>query len=175
MQNILQVRRYQLMPEFYQHDKIRIQNLEDVLMQMNINEIMEYLPQRYPMLLVDKVEEMEPGERAIGYKYVTMNEPYFQGHFPKKPVMPGVFVIDALGQLIYLMLVCVPENRDKYVYWAKLAKAKFYDAVIPGSVIKLDVQKKTQIDNLVACVVRATVEDKDVFTAEMTMMIVEDE
>jgi 3-hydroxyacyl-[acyl-carrier-protein] dehydratase len=103
---------------------------------------MELLPHRFPMLLVDVVEELKPGEYAKGYKCVTYNEPYFQGHFPAKPVMPGVMIIEALTQLIHIMIVSVPEYRENLVYYAKIGKAKFYETVLPGSVLHLEVEKK---------------------------------
>ena len=138
---------------------------------MDINEIMELLPHRFPMLLVDCVETITPGECATGYKYVTYNEPYFQGHFPGKPVMPGVFIIEALTQLIHIMLVSVPEYRENLVYYAKIEKAGFYKPVLPGSRLKLEVEKKNQIGELVVCNVKASVEEETVFKAYITVML----
>lgn len=140
---------------------------------LDINNIMELLPHRFPMLLVDSVEEFEAMEYARGIKSVTYNEPYFQGHFPRKPVMPGVLIIEALTQLIHIMIVSKPEYRDKLVYYAGISKAKFYDTVLPGSLLELDVRKKAQNNELVVCKARASVNSKDVFTAEITVMITE--
>lgn len=140
---------------------------------MDINEIMQLLPHRFPMLLVDKVETIEAGERAAGYKYITYNEPFFQGHFPGKPVMPGVLIIEALTQLIHIMLVSVPEYCDRSVYYAKIEKAGFFKPVIPGNVLKLEVEKKNKIENLVVCNVKASVEDEPVFKAYITVMLTE--
>lgn len=140
---------------------------------MDISEIMELLPHRFPMLLVDKVETIEAGEYATGYKYVTYNEPFFQGHFPEKPVMPGVLIIEALTQLIHIMLVSVPEYRDRLVYYAKIEKASFFGTVLPGSCLKLEVEKKNNIGDLVVCNVKASVGDNTVFKAYITVMLTE--
>jgi 3-hydroxyacyl-[acyl-carrier-protein] dehydratase len=139
---------------------------------LSINEIMELLPQRYPMLMVDSVEELKPGEYAKGHKCVTYNEPYFQGHFPEKPVMPGIMIIEALTQLIHIMVVSVSEYKENSLYYAKIGKAKFYQPVIPGNVLQLETEKKGIIDNLVTCRVRAFVDETDVFTAEITVMLI---
>ena len=140
---------------------------------LNIDKIMDILPHRFPMLLVDEVNELEPMEYAKGIKAVTYNEPYFQGHFPKKPVMPGVFIIEALTQLIHIMIVSKEEYKDKLVYYAKISKAKYFDTVKPGSILNLDVRKKGQTGELVVCNVSASVNDKEVFSGEITVMITE--
>ena len=79
-------------------------------MLLDINDIQKIIPHRYPFLLVDCVEEMEPGVRAVGYKNVTMNEPFFQGHFPQQPVMPGVLIIEALAQVGAIAVLSLPET-----------------------------------------------------------------
>ena len=85
-------------------------------MLLDINDIQKIIPHRYPFLLVDCVEEMEPGVRAVGYKNVTMNEPFFQGHFPQQPVMPGVLIIEALAQVGAIAVLSLPENKGKLVW-----------------------------------------------------------
>ena len=140
---------------------------------ISIDGIMELLPHRFPMLLVDNVEELEVMEHAKGIKAVTYNEPYFQGHFPHKPVMPGVLIIEALTQLIHIMIVSEPKYRDNLVYYAGISKAKFYDTVRPGSLLELSVNKKAHNDNLVVCKTSASVNTNVVFTAEITVMITE--
>ena len=82
-------------------------------MLLDINDIQKIIPHRYPFLFVDCVEEMEPGVRAVGYKNVTMNEPFFQGHFPQQPVMPGVLIIEALAQVGAIAVLSLPENKGK--------------------------------------------------------------
>lgn len=107
---------------------------------LGIKEIMEILPHRYPFLLVDKIESLEPGIKAVGYKNVTMNEYYFQGHFPQQPVMPGVLIIEALAQVGAATMLSLEEFKGKIGYFAGIDKAKFRKMVFPGDVLKLEVE-----------------------------------
>lgn len=107
---------------------------------LNIKEIMEILPHRYPFLLIDRVEYMEPGVKAVAYKNVTMNEYFFQGHFPGEPVMPGVLIIEALAQTGAVAMLCKDEYRGKIAYFAGINKAKFRRKVLPGDTLKLEVE-----------------------------------
>ena len=107
---------------------------------LNIKEIQEILPHRYPFLLVDKIESVEPGVKAIGYKNVTMNEYYFQGHFPQEPVMPGVLIIEALAQVGAIAMLSLDEFKGKIGYFTGIDKAKFRKKVIPGDVLRLEVE-----------------------------------
>ncbi|EDS76900.1 beta-hydroxyacyl-(acyl-carrier-protein) dehydratase FabZ [Clostridium botulinum C str. Eklund] len=109
-------------------------------MVLGIKEIQEIIPHRYPFLLVDKVEELEPGKRAVGYKNVTMNEHFFQGHFPEEPVMPGVLQIEALAQLGAIALLSMDEFKGKIAYFGGINKAKFRRKVVPGDVLRLEVE-----------------------------------
>ncbi|KEH99361.1 3-hydroxyacyl-ACP dehydratase [Clostridium novyi A str. 4552] len=109
-------------------------------MVLGIKEIQEIIPHRYPFLLVDKVEELEPGKRAVGYKNVTMNEYFFQGHFPEEPVMPGVLQIEALAQLGAIALLSMDEFKGKIAYFGGINKAKFRRKVVPGDVLRLEVE-----------------------------------
>lgn len=101
-------------------------------------EIMEILPHRSPFLLIDTIEELEPGVRALGKKCVSMNEPYFQGHFPGNPVMPGVLILEALAQVGAVAILTQPEWKGKTAYFAGIDKAKFRRKVIPGDVLMLE-------------------------------------
>jgi beta-hydroxyacyl-[acyl carrier protein] dehydratase FabZ len=107
---------------------------------LGIKEIQEIIPHRYPFLLVDKVEELEIGKRAVGYKNVTMNEYFFAGHFPEEPVMPGVLIIEALAQVGAISLLSVEEYKGKIAYFGGISKAKFRRKVIPGDVLRLEVE-----------------------------------
>jgi len=109
-------------------------------MALGIKEIQEIIPHRYPFLLVDKVEELEPGKRAVGYKNVTINEYFFQGHFPEEPVMPGVLQIEALAQLGAIALLSTDEFKGKIAYFGGINKAKFRRKVVPGDVLKLEIE-----------------------------------
>lgn len=107
---------------------------------MNIEEIMNIIPHRYPFLLIDRIEEVTPGERAVGTKCVSINEPFFQGHFPGKPVMPGVLIIEALAQVGAVAILSLDEFKGKVAYFAGIDKAKFRRKVMPGDVIRLEVE-----------------------------------
>ena len=107
---------------------------------LNINEIQEILPHRYPFLLVDKIESLEPGQKAVGYKNVTMNEYFFQGHFPGTPVMPGVLIIEALAQVGAVAMLSIEEFKGKIGYFTGIDKAKFRRKVLPGDVLKLEIE-----------------------------------
>ena len=105
---------------------------------LGIKEIQEIIPHRHPFLLVDCVEELEPGVRAVGYKSVTYNEPYFAGHFPQEPVMPGVLIMEALAQTGAVAILSLPEHRGKTAYFAGIDKAKFKQMVRPGDTLELE-------------------------------------
>ena len=103
--------------------------------------IMEIIPHRYPFLLVDRVLEMEEGRRIVALKNVTFNEPFFQGHFPGNPIMPGVLVVEAMAQAgAVLLLHGRPESRGKVVYFAGIDRAKFRRPVVPGDQLQLELE-----------------------------------
>lgn len=101
-------------------------------------EIMDIIPHRYPFLMIDTIEELEPGVRALGKKCVSMNEPYFQGHFPGNPVMPGVLIMEALAQAGAVAILSQPEWKGKTAYFAGIDKARFRRKVMPGDVLMLE-------------------------------------
>ena len=102
---------------------------------MDIKQIQEILPHRYPFLLVDRVLEMEEGKRIVASKAVTMNEYFFQGHFPQEPVMPGVLIMEALAQTGAIAVLSMEENRGKIAYFGGMNKVKFRNKVVPGDVL----------------------------------------
>ena len=101
-------------------------------------EILDIIPHRQPFMLIDTIEESEPGIRAVGKKCVSYNEPYFAGHFPGNPVMPGVLIIEALAQVGAVAILGLPENKGKTAYFAGIDKAKFKQKVVPGDVLMLE-------------------------------------
>ncbi|MCD5406609.1 MAG: 3-hydroxyacyl-ACP dehydratase FabZ [Desulfotomaculum sp.] len=107
---------------------------------LDINQIKKILPHRYPFLLVDKITELEAGKRAVGIKNVTANEPFFQGHFPDYPVMPGVLVIEAMAQVGAVALLSMSEYKGKIALFAGIDGVRFRRQVIPGDQLLLEVE-----------------------------------
>ena len=109
-------------------------------MKLSTKEIMEIIPHRQPFLLIDTIEELEPGVRAVAKKCVSYNEPYFAGHFPGEPVMPGVLQIEALAQTGAVAILCQENFKGKTAYFAAINSAKFKNKVVPGDVLTLEVE-----------------------------------
>lgn len=107
---------------------------------LDVEKIKEIIPHRYPFLLVDKVLEMEEGKRVVGLKNVTANEPFFQGHFPEYPVMPGVLVLEALAQVGAISVLNMEKNKGKIGFLAGIDKCRFKRQVKPGDQLKLEVE-----------------------------------
>jgi beta-hydroxyacyl-ACP dehydratase FabZ len=108
---------------------------------LDITKILEILPHRYPFLLVDRIVALEPGKRATGIKNVTVNELFFQGHFPGAPIMPGVLIVEAMAQVGAVLLLRGVEDREhKLVYFAGIDRAKFRRPVTPGDQIRFEVE-----------------------------------
>lgn len=107
---------------------------------LNSQEIKEIIPHRYPFLLVDKVTEMEEGKRVVGIKNVSINEPFFQGHFPEYPVMPGVLILEALAQVGAIAVLDIEENKGKIGFLAGVDKCRFKRQVVPGDQLELVVE-----------------------------------
>ena len=102
-------------------------------------DIQKIIPHRFPFLLVDKIVEMEWGKRAVGIKNVTANEPFFQGHFPDLPVMPGVLIVEAIAQVGAVAVLGMPENKGKLAFFAGLDEVRFKRQVVPGDTLRLEV------------------------------------
>jgi 3-hydroxyacyl-[acyl-carrier-protein] dehydratase len=138
---------------------------------LNIDEIQKILPHRPPFLLIDRVEELEPGKRAAGRKCVSMNEPFFQGHFPGKAVMPGVIILEALAQMGAVCMLTVPGNEGKIVYFGGMDKVKFKRQVIPGDVLNLEVEITKSKGSFGVGTAKALVEGKPAVEAILTFAI----
>lgn len=107
---------------------------------LDINQIRGILPHRYPFLLIDRVLEMEPGKRVVGIKNLTMNEWFFEGHFPGLPVMPGVLIVEAMAQLGAVAILELPAHKGKIVFLAGVDKARFRRQVTPGDQLRIEVE-----------------------------------
>jgi 3-hydroxyacyl-[acyl-carrier-protein] dehydratase len=107
---------------------------------MTAKEIMEIIPHRQPFMLIDTIEEMEPGKRVVAKKCVSYNEPFFGGHFPGEPVMPGVLIIEALAQTGAVAILSQPDFKGKTAYFAAINNAKFKGKVVPGDVLMLETE-----------------------------------
>lgn len=105
---------------------------------LNCNEIQRIIPHRYPFLLIDRIEQVVPGKSAIGYKNVTVNEYFFQGHFPGEMVMPGVLIIESLAQVGAVAILIEEQNKGKLAYFGGINKARFKQKVIPGDSLRLE-------------------------------------
>lgn len=137
---------------------------------MDINEIKEILPHRYPFLLIDKVISME-GNKIVAIKNVTVNENYFQGHFPAEADMPGVLIIEALAQTGAVAILSKNEFKGKIAYFAGIDKAKFRRKVIPGDILRLEVEITKLRGRAGIGYGIAYVDDKKVCEGELTFMV----
>lgn len=138
---------------------------------LSAKEIMELIPHRQPMLLIDTVEELEAGVRAVAKKCVSYNEPYFAGHFPAEPVMPGVLIVEALAQTGAVAILSKEENKRKTAYFAEINSAKFKQKVLPGDVLTLETEIIKQKGPIGVGSAKAYVEGKLVCRAELTFAI----
>lgn len=122
----------------------------------DIEAIKEILPHRYPFLLVDRILELVPGKRAVGLKNVTVNEPFFQGHFPQRAIMPGVLVIEIMAQVGGVMILAVEEHKGKLAYIGTVDNAKFRKPIVPGDTLEVTVELLRLRGNMgkVRCVAR---------------------
>ncbi len=142
---------------------------------LNINEIMKHLPHRYPFLLVDRIIESEPGVSAVGLKNVTFNEPFFQGHFPGQPIMPGVLIIEAMAQVAGVVAFCSGIEGGRSVYFMSIEKAKFRRPVVPGDQVKMEVKLLHKRGNVWKFSGQALVDGKTVSEAEFMAMVTDKE
>ncbi|MDM8284507.1 3-hydroxyacyl-ACP dehydratase FabZ [Ligilactobacillus salivarius] len=138
---------------------------------LDITEIKKIIPHRYPMLLIDRVEELIPGEKAVAKRNVTINEELFNGHFPGNPVMPGVLIVEALAQTGAVALLSLPKFKGKTAYFGGIKSAKFRKVVRPGDSLRLEVTLEKIRNNVGLGKAVATVDGKKACTAELTFMI----
>ncbi|GAK31673.1 3-hydroxydecanoyl-[acyl-carrier-protein] dehydratase [Weissella oryzae SG25] len=142
---------------------------------LNATEIMQLIPNRYPILYMDYVDEMIPDDRLIATKNVTINEQFFQGHFPGNPVMPGVLIIESLAQAASILILSSPQFKGKTAYMTGIDNAKFKQMVRPGDVLKLHVKFGNLRENMGTVKVEAKVGDKTATQAELMFVVSPDQ
>ncbi|MBO6674400.1 MAG: 3-hydroxyacyl-ACP dehydratase FabZ [Rhizobiales bacterium] len=148
-----------------------------VLNSVDIQQLLEFLPHRYPFLLVDKIVDMDGDNYGVGIKNVTMNEPHFQGHFPGHPIMPGVLIIEGIAQTAGALCIAASPKRpiQPLVYFMTIDNAKFRKPVIPGDVLHYEVTKVRQRANIWKFAAVAKVDGAKAAEAEISAMIVHPE
>ena len=138
---------------------------------LDINQIKEIIPHRHPFLLVDYIEDYEPGEFAVGYKCVSYREEFFAGHFPQEPVMPGVLTVEAWPQVGAVAILSLPENQGKTAYFGAIDKCKFKGKVVPGDKLRLETRIIKRKGPVGVGEAIASVDGRVVVRAELTFMI----
>ena len=138
---------------------------------LTTKEILDILPHRQPFMLVDTIEELVAGTKAVGKKCVTYNEPFFAGHFPGEPVMPGVLIIEALAQVGAVAILSMPENKGKLAFFGGIKEARFKGKVVPGDVLMMETEIIKVKGPIGVGSAKAYVEGKLVAQAELTFAI----
>ena len=152
-------------------DTQNVQTEEREKRHLSVKEICEIIPHRHPFLLVDYIEDYEPGEFAVGYKCVTYREDFFAGHFPGEPVMPGVLTVEALAQTGAVAILSLPENQGKTAYFGGIENCRFRGKVSPGDKLRLETRIIKRKGPLGIGEAIASVDGNGVVSAELSFMI----
>ncbi len=140
----------------------------------DINAILKIMPHRYPFLLIDRILDLEPDKRVVALKNVTINEPFFQGHFPGHPIMPGVLILEAMAQAGGILLLnAIPHPETKVVYFMSIDNAKFRKPVMPGDQLRFELEMQTFRRNTCKMTGQAFVDDTLVANADFMAMVVD--
>lgn len=142
-------------------------------MELNSVEIQKIVPHRYPFLLVDKIIELEVGKRAVGIKNVTINEPFFQGHFPGQPLMPGVLIVEAMAQVAAVTCMGAEENQGKLGVFAGIDNCKFRRQVVPGDTLRMEVEMTAFRRGIGKAEAKAYVEGELACSANLTFALID--
>ena len=143
----------------------------DIMNSLTVEQIQEIIPHRHPFLLLDRIEDYEPGQYAVGYKAVTYREDFFRGHFPQKAVMPGVLILEALAQTGAVAILSMPENQGKIAFFGGVQKCRFKGMVMPGDTLKLETKIIKSKGPVGVGQATAYVDGKVVVSAELTFMV----
>ncbi|MGE5473007.1 MAG: 3-hydroxyacyl-ACP dehydratase FabZ [Ignavibacteriales bacterium] len=136
------------------------------------SEIQKIIPHRYPFLLVDRIDELEPGKKAVGTKNVTINEPFFQGHFPGNPIMPGVLIVEALAQVGCVAMLSLEENKGKLGVFTGINDVRIRKQVVPGDTLRLEAEMTAMKRNIGKAKICATVDGKVAVDGEIMFALV---
>ncbi len=142
-------------------------------MELDIQEIMKTLPHRYPFLLVDRILEVVPGKRAVGIKNVTVNEPFFTGHWPGQPVMPGVLIVEAMAQVGGIFLLKSVDDSGKQAFFGGIDKVRFKRPVVPGDQLRIETELIRRRGDIGKVNCRVTVDGEVVCCGELTFALID--